>query len=74
MSSEAKQQSAKPLLEVRNLQKYYPVRSAFGKAKGQIKAVQDLSFDIYEGETYGLVGESGCGKSTAGRTLLKLVE
>ncbi|MCL9634272.1 ABC transporter ATP-binding protein [Priestia megaterium] len=74
MSSEAKQQSAKPLLEVRNLQKYYPVRSALGKAKGQIKAVQDLSFDIYEGETYGLVGESGCGKSTAGRTLLKLVE
>lgn len=74
MSSEAKRQSVKPLLEVRNLQKYYPVRSALGKAKGQIKAVQDLSFDIYEGETYGLVGESGHGKSTAGRTLLKLVE
>ncbi|MFP7737343.1 ABC transporter ATP-binding protein [Priestia aryabhattai] len=74
MSSEAKQQRVKPLLEVRNLQRYYSVRSALGKAKGQIKAVQDLSFDIYEGETYGLVGESGCGKSTAGRTLLKLVE
>ncbi len=74
MSSEAKQQRMKPLLEVRNLQRYYSVRSALGKAKGQIKAVQDLSFDIYEGETYGLVGESGCGKSTAGRTLLKLVE
>ncbi|MEW4283557.1 ABC transporter ATP-binding protein [Priestia koreensis] len=74
MSTEATQQAATPLLEVRNLQKYFPVRSAIGKTKGQIKAVHDVSFSIYEGETYGLVGESGCGKSTAGRSLLKLVE
>ncbi|MCM3006363.1 ABC transporter ATP-binding protein [Priestia koreensis] len=74
MSTEVTQQAATPLLEVRNLQKYFPVRSAIGKTKGQIKAVHDVSFSIYEGETYGLVGESGCGKSTAGRSLLKLVE
>ncbi|TRZ40345.1 dipeptide ABC transporter ATP-binding protein [Niallia circulans] len=64
----------KPILQVKNLQKYYPVRTSLGKTKAYIKAVEDLSFDIYEGETFGLVGESGCGKSTAGRTLLKLVE
>ncbi|PKG22216.1 ABC transporter ATP-binding protein [Niallia nealsonii] len=64
----------KPILEVQNLKKYYPIRTALGKTKGYIKAVQDISFTIYEGETFGLVGESGCGKSTAGRSLLRLIE
>jgi len=74
MQSEQTLDRGKPILQVKNLQKYYPVRTSLGKTKAYIKAVEDLSFDIYEGETFGLVGESGCGKSTAGRTLLKLVE
>ncbi len=56
------------LLQVENLCKY------FRAGKGQLKAVDGLSFDIYRGETLGLVGESGCGKSTAGRTILRLYE
>lgn len=66
-----------PLLEVKGLQKFFPVRGAFGKiggTKGEVKAVNNVSFKLYEGETYGLVGESGCGKSTTGRTLLRLTE
>lgn len=74
MQTEQTLHKGKPILQVKNLQKYYPVRTSLGKTKAYIKAVEDLSFDIYEGETFGLVGESGCGKSTAGRTLLKLVE
>lgn len=74
MQTEQTLNKGKPILQVKNLQKYYPVRTSLGKTKAYIKAVEDLSFDIYEGETFGLVGESGCGKSTAGRTLLKLVE
>ena len=74
MQTEQTLDRGKPILQVKNLQKYYPVRTSLGKTKAYIKAVEDLSFDIYEGETFGLVGESGCGKSTAGRTLLKLVE
>ncbi|UPO90859.1 dipeptide ABC transporter ATP-binding protein [Niallia sp. Man26] len=74
MQTEQTLNRGKPILQVKNLQKYYPVRTSLGKTKAFIKAVEDLSFDIYEGETFGLVGESGCGKSTAGRTLLKLVE
>lgn len=74
MQTEQTLNRGKPILQVKNLQKYYPVRTSLGKTKAFIKAVEDLSFDIYEGETFGLVGESGCGKSTAGRTLLNLVE
>lgn len=57
----------KPLIQVRNLSKYFQISK-----KETLKAVEDVSFDIYEGETVGLVGESGCGKSTTGRCLVKL--
>ena len=64
-----------PLLEVKNLKKYFPIKKGFlvSKVVGNIKAVDDVSFYIHEGETLGLVGESGCGKSTAGRTILRLL-
>jgi len=66
---------SKPLLEVKNLKKYFPVRKGlFQTVVGHVKAVDDISFSINEGETLGLVGESGCGKTTAGRTLLRLYE
>lgn len=63
------------LMEVRNIKKYFPIQSGlFGKTKSYVKAVDDISFDIYKGETLGLVGESGCGKSTTGRILVDLLE
>ena len=70
-------QNNEPLLDVQNLKKYFPVTGSFGRLggiKGQVKAVNDVSFQLYAGETYGLVGESGCGKSTTGRTVLRLTE
>ena len=67
--------SAEPLLSVRGLVKHFPVRKGLlQRAVGQVHAVDDISFDIAEGETLGLVGESGCGKSTAGKAILKLIE
>ena len=66
--------SQSPLVEVRNLQVGFPVRGVFGRAKRYIMAVNNVSFEVYPGETLGLVGESGCGKSTLARTLLRLIE
>jgi peptide/nickel transport system ATP-binding protein/oligopeptide transport system ATP-binding protein len=64
-----------PLLEVKDLKKHYPIRKGlFGRVSGQVHAVDGVSFTIGEGETLGLVGESGCGKSTVGRTVLKLID
>jgi peptide/nickel transport system ATP-binding protein len=64
-----------PILEIKNLKTYFPInKSIFGKAKEFVKAVDDISFQVYPGETLGLVGESGCGKTTLGRTILKLIE
>jgi oligopeptide/dipeptide ABC transporter ATP-binding protein len=63
------------LLEIRNLKKYFPVRSGLlGRAREHVKAIDGVSFDVDDGETVGLVGESGCGKTTLGRCLVRLVE
>ncbi|WP_277613394.1 ABC transporter ATP-binding protein [Brevibacillus humidisoli] len=65
----------KPLLEIRNLKKHYPItKGLFGKQVGAVKAVDGVSLTINEGETLGIVGESGCGKSTTGRAVLRLIE
>jgi len=64
-----------PLIEVENLKKHYPVRSGlWGRVRASVKAVDGVSLKIMEGETLGVVGESGCGKTTLGRLLLRLVE
>jgi oligopeptide/dipeptide ABC transporter ATP-binding protein len=66
--------AAEPLLAVDRLCKYFPVRrGVFARVKQWVKAVDDVSFTINKGETLGLVGESGCGKTTVGRTLLRLI-
>jgi oligopeptide/dipeptide ABC transporter ATP-binding protein len=66
---------AQPLLSVRNLRKEFPIRKGvFSRQVGSVKAVNDVSFDVARGETLGVVGESGCGKTTTGRTILRLIE
>jgi peptide/nickel transport system ATP-binding protein len=64
-----------PLLQVKNLKVYFPVRKGLlRRVVGHVKAVDDISFRVYRGQTLGLVGESGCGKTTTGRAILRLVE
>ena len=63
------------ILEVRNLTKHFPIkRGLLKRTVGMVKAVDDVSFDIKTGETLGLVGESGCGKTTTSRCLLRAIE
>ncbi|GAB4396135.1 MAG: ABC transporter ATP-binding protein [Microscillaceae bacterium] len=65
----------KPILKIENLKTYFPVhKGLFRRVVDHVKAVDDVSFEVYPGETVGLVGESGCGKTTLGRTILRLVE
>ncbi len=64
-----------PLLDVRNLRTHFPIRKGFLRSVvGHVRAVEDVSFTVGAGETLGLVGESGCGKTTVGRTILRLIE
>jgi len=66
---------AENILEVKGLKKFFPIRKGiFSKTVGHVKAVDDVSFTIRQGETLGLVGESGCGKTTTGRAILRLIE
>ncbi|WP_188205678.1 ABC transporter ATP-binding protein [Alkalibacillus aidingensis] len=66
---------SKPILEVNHLKKYFDVKGGvFGRKVGEVKAVDDVSFTVNEGEILGIVGESGCGKSTTGKALLRLIE
>jgi len=70
-----KLQALPPILEVKNLKTWYPIRAGFlSRKKEFVKAVDGVSFEVYPGETLGLVGESGCGKTTLGRSILRLVE
>lgn len=67
--------SKKPLLKVEGLKTWYPLRKGiFNRVYGHVKAVDDVTLEVYEGETLGLVGESGCGKTTLGRSILRLAE
>jgi len=73
--SNLKTQTDNPLLKVENLNVWFPEqKKLFSKSSSYIKAVNDVSFEVYNGETLGLVGESGCGKTTLGRALLRLVD
>lgn len=74
-SGHQKMYSQPPVLQVKNLETYFPVKKGiFGKTTSYVKAVDNVSFDVFPGETLGLVGESGCGKTTLGRSILRLIE
>lgn len=74
-SSKASSSTPQKLLEVKGLRKYFPIRGGvFSRVVGNVKAVQDISFDVLPGQVVGLVGESGSGKTTAGRSILRLIE
>ena len=67
--------NSKPLLEVRDLKKYFPiVRGFMRRVAGYVKAVDGVTFTVQEGKTMGLVGESGCGKTTTGRCILRAIQ
>jgi len=67
--------SREPVLELKNIKTYFPInKGMFGKPTGYVHAVDDINLNVYPGETLGLVGESGCGKTTLGRTILRLIE
>ncbi len=66
--------AARPLLQIRNLRKFFPITAGFfRKTVGHVRAVDDVNFDVYEGETLGLVGESGCGKTTTSRCIMRAI-
>ena len=67
--------SKEPILQIKNLKTYFPIRNGFfGGISEYVRAVDNITFDVYPGETLGLVGESGCGKTTTGRTIIRLEE
>src|SRR5689334_18950310 len=75
MSETKETTNAQNIVEVKNLVKYFPVRAGFLQhVVNHVKAVDDVSFSVKKGETLGMVGESGCGKTTIGRSMLRLVE
>jgi oligopeptide/dipeptide ABC transporter ATP-binding protein len=76
MTVKVKKDQQEVLLEVKNLVKHFPIRQGiiFTKQVGAVQAVDDISFNVHKGETLGLVGESGCGKTTTGRLILRLLE
>lgn len=75
INSQKKLYVQEPILQVKNLKTYFPIKEGIlGKVVDHVTAVDDVSFDVFPGETLGLVGESGCGKTTLGRTILRLIE
>lgn len=75
INSQKKLYVQEPILQVKNLKTYFPIKEGIlGKVTDHVTAVDDVSFDVFPGETLGLVGESGCGKTTLGRSILRLIE